>query len=62
MKIYVKDASGAERRIVIPDAIITTSYNFETENDLILVYDQSNLAVKSTIELADGVQVTITKN
>lgn len=61
MKIYVKDASGAERKKSIPNAIIRTGYNYKTGNDTIDIY-KSNFELKESIELADGVSITITKN
>lgn len=61
MKIYVKDASGAERRISIPNAIIRTGYNYKTENDTVDIY-KNNFELKESIELVDGISITITKN
>lgn len=65
MKFYIKNASGEEETISVANAIVRTGYNFETKNDTIDIYDEHDPIVlnnpKLSIELSEGVSITITK-
>lgn len=62
MKFYIKDASGEEETISVPEAIVRTGYNYETGNDTIDISSSVNHIIKISIELSEGVSITISKN